>query len=171
MTARSSVPGWSVPLVDRLAAAEAEIAADRHRQPVAVLEAIARHWEDGTSVPEIAAAVGISCKVVRDRLRRAGEYGHPGRERIQRVRTVLEHHADELIAAYRDGEPLAALAAEVGTTPRTLSAFLERNGVRLRHDRGWYRRRKRRNRDCAGTRFHGRSTSPCGEPSVDEVGR
>ena len=64
------------------------------------------------------------------------------RGRHQRVQDRLGRRRAELVAVYQNGGTLAAMAAEVGVSPRTLSAFLVDQGVRLRHDHGWYRRRR-----------------------------
>jgi hypothetical protein len=139
MTAVSQPDGIAA-LIERLAAIDAAMRIDLPRLPAAVIEEIARMSVSGATVPEIAARTGVSQRIVRDRLRRAGadEY----LERNRHVREVLKSRAAELIAAYEAGATITALAADAGVCRPTLSTFLVAQGIRLRHDRGWYRRRR-----------------------------
>ena len=195
----ASGQGGAGTLAARLAAVEAGIRDDRHRQPANVVETIARLWSAGAGVAAIAGAAGVSLYIVKDRLRRAGVLGYRHRDQRRHVREVLEEQGArliaayeagatirtlaagagvcettvgrfmaahgvelrsrqqrvqdrlgrrraDLVAAYQQGWTIAVLAAEAGVSHRTLSAFLEAQGVRLRHDRGWYRRRRRAHR-------------------------
>lgn len=74
---RTAAPraGEPAALASRLAAVEARIRDDRHRQPAGIIEAIARLWTTGATVSEVAAGAGVSPHIVRDRLRRAGALG------------------------------------------------------------------------------------------------
>ncbi|MEN6341447.1 MAG: hypothetical protein ABFC89_02700 [Methanospirillum sp.] len=128
-------------LLARLTAAEAGIHEARFRQPAAVLEEIARLHATGETAAAIGARVGVAANVVCDRLHRAGVERRSVRRHRNPVEE-LERRATELIAAYESGATLRAVAADAGVCPRTLGAFLASRGVRLRHDRGWYRRRK-----------------------------
>jgi hypothetical protein len=136
--------GGAAALFERLAAVEAGIHEDRYRQPAAVLEEIARLWTAGATISGVAARTDLSREIVRDRLRRAGALEPPlrnrNRHRHRHAREELERRGPELIAAYEAGAPITALAAEAGVCRTTLSNFLVAHGVRLRHDRGWYRR-------------------------------
>ena len=137
----ASRPGGDAALSERLAAVEAGIRADRHRLPAAVLEEIARLWTGGETVSGIAGRTNLSREIVRDRLRRAGALEYVFRNRHRHAREEFERRGPELIAAYEAGTPITALAAEAGVCRTTLSNFLVARGVRLRHDRGWYRRK------------------------------
>lgn len=142
VTAAVSCPDAVAGLAERLAAAEAGIHEGRYRQPAAVLEEIARLWTAGATISGVAARTGTSREIVRDRLRRAGALDHPVRYRHRPVREELERRGAALVAAYEAGASITALAAEAGVTRTTLSSFLVAQGVRLRHDHGWYRRRR-----------------------------
>ncbi len=133
-------PGGTSGLLERLAAVEAGIHADRHRLPAAVVGEIARLRASGATVAAISAETGVSKDIVRDRLRRAGALGHLWSEQHRHVQDVFERRGAELVAAYRAGATITALAAEAGVCTTTFSTFLVARGVRLRNDRGWYRR-------------------------------
>ncbi len=126
----------SVALAERLAAVEARIRDDRHRQPATVVEAIARLWSAGASVSAIVAETGISPHIVQDRLRRAGVPGSPCRDQRRHVREVLEQQGARLIAAYEAGASVHALAAGAGISDSTLREFLTAEGVTIRRARG-----------------------------------
>ena len=133
--------GEPAALFARLAAVEAGIHEDRYRQPAAVLEEIARLWTAGATISEVAARTGVS--------RRSSATGSAGpvpssprTGTAPHVREELERRGAELIAAYEAGAPITALAAEAGVCSKTLGTFLVARGVRLRHDHGWYRRRR-----------------------------
>ncbi|MEN6518849.1 MAG: hypothetical protein ABFC38_11850 [Methanospirillum sp.] len=110
----TSSPSKISELLETLAAIEAGIRVDRHRQPRAVLEEMARLWVAGATVPGIAARVGVSREIVRDRLRRAGVLEYLFRNRRRHVREVLERRGPKLIAAYQAGAPVTTLAARAG---------------------------------------------------------
>lgn len=138
--ASASGPHAAAPLLERLAAVEAAIRDECHRQPASAIEEIARAWTAGATITETAARAGVSRHIVRDRLHRVGALEYPsGRRSPQKV---FEQRGTELIAAYEAGTPLTVLAADAGVCFRTLGSFLVARGVRLRHDRGWYRRRR-----------------------------
>lgn len=125
-------PGDYSTLAERLATVEAGIRADRHRQPAAVVEAIARLWSAGATVAATAAEAGVSPHIVRDRLRRAGVLGFTCRDRRRHVREVFEKRGARLIAAYEAGAPIHALAARAGISDSTLTEYLAARGVTLR---------------------------------------
>lgn len=129
-------PGGAGTLAARLAAVEAGIRDDRHRQPSTVVETIARLWSAGASISAIVAETGVSPHIVRDRLRRAGVLGYPYRDQRRHVREALERQGARLIAAYNAGAPVHALAAGAGISDSTLREFLIAEGVALRRSRG-----------------------------------
>ena len=129
-------PGGAGTLAARLAAVEAGIRDDRHRQPAAVVEAIARLWTAGAAVPAIAAETGVSPHIVQDRLRRAGVLGDGHRDRRRHVREVLERQGARLIAEYEAGASVHALAADAGISGSALRRYLAAEGVALRRTRG-----------------------------------
>jgi len=120
-------------LLAQLAAIEASIRDDRHRQPAAVLEAIARSWSAGATVSETAARAGVSREIVRDRLRRAGALEYLFRERHRHVQEVLERQGPELLAAYEAGASVQALAAGAGISEYTLKNYVMARGVAIRN--------------------------------------
>ncbi len=128
----ASGPGGYAALLERLAAVEAGIRDDRHRQPAAVVEAIARSWSEGGTVREVAARAGVSREIVRDRLRRAGALGYPLRDQRRHVREVFENRGPELVAAYEAGETVADLAADAGISWHTLRDHLVDHGIAIR---------------------------------------
>ncbi len=127
--------GAATALLERLAAIEAGIRDDRHRQPAAVVEEIATLWAAGETVPGMAARTGISREIVRDRLRRAGALEFLFRNRHRHVQEVFERRGAGLIASYQAGASIAALAARAGIGHQTLANYLVANGVTLRHER------------------------------------
>jgi len=132
LTAR---PGGAAALLERLAAIEAGIRDDRHRQPAEVVEAIARLWAAGETIAGISDRTGISREIVRDRLHRAGALDYLFRNRHCRVQEVLERRGAEMIAAYQAGATVAALAACSGLCFHTLRAYLVARGVAIRSPR------------------------------------
>lgn len=128
----TTFPHRTSDLLERLVAIEAGIHADRHRQPPAVLEEIARLWASGATVPGIAARTGISPEIVRDRLHRTGVLDYVQRERRRHVRKVLEQRGPKLIAAYQAGAPITTLAARAGVSDHTIRAYLVSEGVTIR---------------------------------------
>ncbi|MEN6342194.1 MAG: hypothetical protein ABFC89_06490 [Methanospirillum sp.] len=128
--------GGAAALPGRLAAVEAEIRDDRHRQPAHVVEAIARLWSAGAGITAIAMAAGVSPYIVQDRLRRAGVLDYRHRDQRRHVREVLERQGAQLIAAYEAGAPVHALAAGAGISGSTLREFLAAEGVTIRRSRG-----------------------------------
>ncbi|MEN6516625.1 MAG: hypothetical protein ABFC38_00350 [Methanospirillum sp.] len=100
-------------------------------------------YEAGATLEALAAGAGVSEATVG---RFITAQGVTIRDRHQRAQDKLERRRAELVEAYQDGETLAVLAARAGVSSRTLSAFLVAQGVRLRHDHGWYRRRRRAGR-------------------------
>ncbi|MEN6342807.1 MAG: hypothetical protein ABFC89_09640 [Methanospirillum sp.] len=128
--------GNSVALAERLAAVEARIRDDRHRQPANVVEAIARLWSAGASVSAIVAETGVSPHIVRDRLHRVGVPGSPCRAQRRHVREVLERQGARLIASYETGGKIQPLAAGAGISGSTLREYLAAEGVTLRRSRG-----------------------------------
>ena len=129
-------PGDYCTLARRLAAVEAGIRDDRHRQPAAVVEGIARLWSAGATISEIAAETGVSPHIVRDRLRRAGVLGYRHRDQRRHVREVFEERGARLIAAYEAGASIHSLAAGVRISDTTLIKYLAAEGVTLRRIRG-----------------------------------
>ena len=81
----ASRPGGSGALLERLAAVEAGIRDDRHRQPPEVVEAIARLRAAGESV----AGAGVSPHIVRLRLHRAGALECLFRNQHRHVQDVI----------------------------------------------------------------------------------
>jgi len=132
----TSSPSKISELLETLAAIETGIRVDRHRQPRAVLEEMARLWAAGATVPGIAARAGVSREIVRDRLHRAGVLGYPYRDQRRHVREVLERQGARLIAAYESGASVHALAAGEGISGSTLREYLAAEGVALRRSRG-----------------------------------
>ncbi len=122
-------------LLERLAAVEAAIRDDRHRQPAAVVEEIARLWAAGETVSAIAAKTGVSLHIIRDRLRRAGALEYAWREQQRHVRDVLERRGAELAAAYEAGATLRALAVGAGIYDVTLRKYLVSQGIGIRDRR------------------------------------
>lgn len=94
----------------------------------------------GATLEALAARAGVSEATVG---RFMAARGVTIRDRHRRVLDKLEQRRAELVAAYQGGETLSVLAARAGVSSRTLSAFLVDQGVRLRHDHGWYRGRRR----------------------------
>lgn len=82
-------PGGAGTLAARLAAVEAGIRDDRHRQPPEVVEAIARLRAAGESVAGISAGAGVSPHIVRDRLHRAGALECLFRNQHRHVQDVI----------------------------------------------------------------------------------
>jgi DNA-binding Lrp family transcriptional regulator len=120
-------------LLERLAAVEAGIRADRHRQPAAVVEAIARLRAAGATVAVIAAETGVSPSIVRDRLRRAGALEYRYRDRHRHARDMPGRRGARMIASYRAGTPIAELAAGAGISEYAVRNNLVSRGVVLRH--------------------------------------
>ncbi len=132
----TSSPSKISELLETLAAIEAGIRVDRHRQPRAVLEEMARLWAAGATVPGIAARAGVSREIVRDRLHRAGVLEYLFRNQRRHVRDVLERRGPRLIAAYQAGESTSALAARAGVSSHTIRAYLASEGVTIRPKTG-----------------------------------
>ncbi len=135
MTAASRPDGIAT-LLERLAAVEAGIRDDRHRQPAAVVEEIASLWTAGATVSGISARTGVSRELVRDRLRRAGALEYLFRNRHRHVQEVLERRGAELVAAYLAGESIVALAADAGVSSHTVREYMVAEGVTLRPTTG-----------------------------------
>ena len=85
----ASRPRVSGALLERLAAVEAGIRDNRHRQPPEVVEAIARLRAAGESVAGISAGAGVSPHIVRDRLHRAGALECLFRNQHRHVQDVI----------------------------------------------------------------------------------
>jgi lambda repressor-like predicted transcriptional regulator len=96
-------------------------------------------YEGGATVAALAADAGVSSSTIAAYL---VAHGVAIRDSHWQPREALENHCVELTAAYEAGTPLSVLAGRVGVSPRTLRKFLAAQGVRLRHDRGWYRRQR-----------------------------
>lgn len=109
---------------------------DRHRQPAAVVETIARLWSAGAGVPAIAGAAGVSPYIVQDRLRRAGVLGYRHRDQRRHVREVFEEQGARLIAAYEAGATIRSLADGAGISGSALRRYLAAQGVAIRRARG-----------------------------------
>jgi lambda repressor-like predicted transcriptional regulator len=125
-------PDGAAPLAQRLAAVEARIHEDRHRQPAAVVEGIARLWSAGATVSAIAAETGVSPHIVRDRLRRAGALEYSWRERHRYAREVLGRDGARMIEAYEAGASMHSLAVGAGVSGTALRRFLVAEGIPLR---------------------------------------
>ena len=132
----ASGQGGAGTLAARLAAVEAGIRDDRHRQPANVVETIARLWSAGAGVAAIAGAAGVSLYIVKDRLRRAGVLGYRHRDQRRHVREVLEEQGARLIAAYEAGATIRTLAAGAGISGSALRKYLSARGVTIRRARG-----------------------------------
>ena len=126
-------PDGGAPLAQRLAAVEAGIHEDRHRQPADVVDGIARLWSAGATVSAIAAETGASPHIVRDRLRRAGALEYSWRERHRHAREVLGRDGAQMIEAYEAGAKIVDLADGAGVSPHTLTEFLTDHGVLIRN--------------------------------------
>ena len=126
-------PDGAAPLAQRLAAVEAGIHEDRHRQPAAVVDGIARLWSAGATVSAIATETGVSPHIVRDRLRRAGVLGFVFRDRRRHVREVLERDGARMIEAYVAGATMVDLPDGAGVSPHTIRKFLTDHGVLIRN--------------------------------------
>ena len=126
-------PDGAAPLAQRLAAVEARIHEDRHRQPAAVVEGIARLWSAGATVSAIAAETGVSPHIVRDRLRRAGALEYSWRERHRHAREEPGRDGARMIEAYEAGAKIVDLADGAGVSPHTIREFLTDHGVLIRN--------------------------------------
>lgn len=101
---------------------------------------LAAAYEAGATIEALAAGAGIGFQQLKRYLVARGVPIHGGQ---WRTRTIFERRGAELIAAYKAGATITALATEAGVCRRTLGTFLEARGVQLRHDPGGHRKNRR----------------------------
>lgn len=125
-----AAPVAVLPLREMIDRADCEHGA-RYCLPEPLRAEIDRLWDQGETVPGIAALVGASETATRDHLQRAGRHEPRRPAHYGRVREVLAAHGPELIAAHGAGGIVSHLAAEAGIHPATLRRYLVGEGVTI----------------------------------------